>query len=87
MDGIIRKKIKSILFYHKVILYFILGIFWALAQVTFSFPLLTWFGLVPYLFVIKYENTKYGLFYSIIFGTTVYLVALWWMPFTFFSLW
>ncbi|MBN2547089.1 MAG: apolipoprotein N-acyltransferase [Spirochaetes bacterium] len=81
MDVIIRKKIKSILFYHKVILYFLLGILWALAQMTYSFPLLTWFALVPFLFTIKYEETKYALFYSIIFGATTYLFNLWWMPF------
>ncbi|HPP03322.1 MAG TPA: apolipoprotein N-acyltransferase [Spirochaetota bacterium] len=80
MEKIIKEKINNISLLYKIILYFSAGIFWALANIVYSFSFLTWFAFVPFLFLVKYENFKLSLLLSWIFGFSAYIFSFWWLP-------
>ncbi len=79
MEKIIKNQITEIRFFYKIFLYVFLGALWSFSNVGYSFGLLTWFTFVPFLFFIKYENFKWGLFFAWIFGFSTYTCHFWWM--------
>jgi apolipoprotein N-acyltransferase len=80
MENNLENRIKNTHILGKIALYALFGALWSFAQVGYSFALLTWFTFIPYLYMIKYENYKDGVIYSLIFGFTAYMVHFWWMP-------
>lgn len=79
MDNVVREKIQSINFIYKIILYTLFAVLWSISNVGYSFGLMTWFVLVPFLFFVRYEKMKNSLWYSLYFGFIAYLVHQWWM--------
>ncbi|HPC42318.1 MAG TPA: apolipoprotein N-acyltransferase [Spirochaetota bacterium] len=67
----------------KILLYTALGILWSYSNVGYPLEYLSWITLAPFLFFIRKETLKGGIFYSLLFGTTFYLIHLLWMPKTF----
>jgi|GEM_PF-820515 len=89
MERIVKNQLKNVKILHKIFIYILFGILWSFSQVGYSFSFLTWFTFIPYLFLVKYEDYKFGFIYSLIFGISAYLFHLWWLPFplaTIFSL-
>ena len=85
IEKAIKNQIVDMRLIYKVIFYVLLGTLWSFSNVGYSFGLLTWFTLVPFLFFIKYENVKWGLIFSWIFGFSAYLHHFWWMANPFYS--
>ncbi|HOV13173.1 MAG TPA: apolipoprotein N-acyltransferase [Spirochaetota bacterium] len=85
MEKIIKNQITEVRFFYKIFLYIFLGALWSFSNVGYSFGLLTWFTFVPFLFFIKYENFKWGLLFSWIFGFSAYTCHFWWMVNPFYS--
>jgi len=79
MEYIINGKIKKMQLWPKIGLYFLFGALWSFSQVGYSYAFLTWFTFIPFIFTIKYEDSKYGFFFSWVFGFAVYFFHLWWM--------
>src|SRR4030042_6540482 len=79
MDYLINGKIKKMQIFPKICLYFLFGSLWSFSNVGYSFAFLPWFTFIPFIVTIKYEDNKYGFFYSWIFGFAVYFFHLWWM--------
>lgn len=79
MEYIINGKIKKMQTLPKIGLYFLFGALWSFSQVGYSFAFLPWFTFIPFIITIKYEDYKYGFFYSLVFGFAVYFFHLWWM--------
>ena len=67
----------------KILLYIALGVLWSYSNVGYPLEYLSWITLAPFLYFIRKETLKGGIFYSLLFGTTFYLVHLVWMPKTF----
>jgi apolipoprotein N-acyltransferase len=79
MEKEIKIKIQEIKLPYKIFFYIIFGALWSFSNVGYSFGFLTWIALVPFLFSIKYENFKQGIFFSWIFGCSAYVFHFWWM--------
>ena len=75
----IRARIQGIRFHYKILFYVLFGMLWSFSNVGYSFGFLTWIALVPFLFSIKYENFKQGIFFAWVFGFATYTFHFWWM--------
>jgi len=80
MEKLIKNKVRAILPVYKIFFYIMLGALWSLANVGYSIGFITWFGLVPYLFIIRNEKFKHGILYSMLFGFSVYFFHFLWLP-------
>ena len=79
MIKLIEERVRKIKLSYKILLYIGMSILWSLANVGYSFGFLTWFALVPMLFMLRYETIKSAAVYSTLFGFVFYLTNFWWM--------
>ncbi|MBP5707136.1 MAG: apolipoprotein N-acyltransferase, partial [Spirochaetales bacterium] len=79
MTKLIEERVRKIKQVYKILFYISMGILWSLANVGYSFGFLTWFALVPLLFLLRYETIRAATVYSTIFGFVFYLTNFWWM--------
>ncbi len=80
MEKLIKSKIRNMRPIYKIAFYILLGGLWSLANVGYSIGFISWFALVPYLFIIRNEKFNEGMLYSLIFGTAVYFFHFLWIP-------
>lgn len=64
----------------RCLLFIALGILWSITNIGYTIGYLSLITLFPYLFFIRRERFKNGIFLSLVFGTAMYLFYLQWMP-------
>ncbi len=79
MIKLIEERVRKTKIGYKLLFYGSMGMLWSLANIGYSFGFLTWFALVPLLFLLRFETIKRSIFFSSIFGFVFYITNFYWL--------